>query len=97
MAALAPMLRDIRRAGRIDYRSTRLQTPRCLSDDPAKRLACVALIVGACLRMDENSDCANQPMLPVMRGDDCDALYLLLVVFYEAGMLSQRRRYSPSR
>ena len=25
-------------------------------------------------------------MLPVMRGDDCDALYLLLVVFYEAGM-----------
>jgi hypothetical protein len=30
-------------------------------------------------------------MLPVVRGDDCDALYLLLAVFYEPGMIFKSR------
>ena len=51
-----------------------LLTPisRRLSDDPFQRLALVALIVGSYLRVQENSDRANQPMLPVVPGDDCE-------------------------
>ena len=66
-----------------------LLTPisRRISDDPFQRLALVALIVGSYLRVQENSDRANQPMLPVVPGDDCDALYLLLVIFYESSMI----------
>ena len=56
----------------------------------------MALIVGSYLRMDENSDFANQPMLPVMRGDDRDALDVLLVVFYEAGMFFKGRDILPA-
>ena len=37
--------------------------------------------------MEEHSDRANQPMLPIVRGDDCDALYLVLVVFYKPSMI----------
>jgi 2-keto-3-deoxy-6-phosphogluconate aldolase len=37
--------------------------------------------------MQENSDCANQPILPVVRGDDSDALYPLLMALYESGMI----------
>jgi len=33
--------------------------------------------------MQEHSDRANHPMLPVVRGDDGDALYFLMVIFYE--------------
>ena len=67
-----------------------------LFDDPLECLACVALIVGACLRMHEDSDRANQPMLPFVRGDDRDALDLLLVVFYEAGMIFKSRDILPA-
>jgi hypothetical protein len=57
-----------------------------LADDPLQRFALVTLVVGSCLRMYEDSKRANQPMLPVMRGDDRYALDLLLVVFDEPGM-----------
>ena len=46
--------------------------------------------------MHEDSKRANQPMLPVMRGDDRDALYLLLVVSYESGMSFKRLDIVPS-
>ena len=69
------------------FHSTRLHAPRRLSNDPFQRLAFVTLIVGSYLRVQENSDCANQPMLPVARDDDCDAIYLLLVVFYESSVI----------
>jgi hypothetical protein len=46
--------------------------------------------------MQEYSDGANQPMLPVVPGDDCDALYLLLVAFYEPGMLFESRNIFPA-
>jgi hypothetical protein len=48
----------------------------CLSDDPLQGIVFVALIVGSYLWMKEHSDRANQPMLPVVRGDDRNALYL---------------------
>ena len=35
-------------------------------------------------------------MLPVVRGDDCDALDLLLVVFYEPGMIFKSRYILPA-
>jgi hypothetical protein len=40
--------------------------------------------------MDEDPDSANQPMLPLMRGDDRDALYLLLVVFTKPAWSASR-------
>jgi hypothetical protein len=33
---------------------------------------------------------------PPLRGDDCDALYLLLVVFYEPGMIYKSRNILPA-
>jgi hypothetical protein len=57
-----------------------------LADDPPPRVGFVTLVAGSCLRMHEDAKRANQPMLPVMRGDDRDALYLLLVVSDESGM-----------
>jgi len=56
-------------------------------DDPPQRFAFAAFVVGPYLRMHEHSDRANQPMLPVVRDDDCDAIYLLLVTFYEPSMV----------
>ena len=76
--------------------STRLHTPRRLSDDPFQRLALVALIEGSYLRMQENSDRADQPMLPVVRDNDCDAIYLLLVVFHESSMIFKGRDILPA-
>jgi len=61
-----------------------------------KRLALVALIVGSCLRVQENSDRANRPMLLVVPGDDCDALYLLLVIFHESSMIFKGRDILPA-
>lgn len=55
----------------------------CLSDDPLQRLAFVDFIVGSYLRMQEHPDCAYHPMLPVVCGNDSDALDLLVMVFYE--------------
>jgi hypothetical protein len=43
-------------------------------------------VVGPYLWMQEHSDRANHPMLPVVSGDDRDALDLLLVASYEPGM-----------
>jgi hypothetical protein len=71
--------------------STRFQARRRrLSDDPLQRLAFVALglLPPRCTNI---TDRANQPMLPLVRGDDCDALYLLLAVFYEPGMIFKSR------
>jgi hypothetical protein len=48
------------------------------------------LIVGPYLRVQEHSDCAIHPMLPVVWGDDCDALDLLLVASYEPGVGCER-------
>ena len=67
-----------------------------LSDDPLQGIVFVALIVGSYLWMKEHSDRANQPMLPVVRGDDCDALYFLLVIFYEPGMMFKRIDILPT-
>jgi hypothetical protein len=36
-----------------------------------------------CSAWQEHSDCANHPMLPVVGGDDCDALDLLMVASYQ--------------
>jgi hypothetical protein len=69
---------------------------RCLSDDPLQRLAFMARIVGFHLRMQEYSEGADKPMLPIVRGDDCDALYFLLVVFYESSMIFKSRDILPS-
>jgi hypothetical protein len=46
--------------------------------------------------MQEHSDRANHPMLPVVRRDDGDALYLLMVVFYEPGMIFEGRNILPA-
>jgi len=46
--------------------------------------------------MQEHSDRSNHPMLPVVRGDDCVALYLLMVVFYEASMIFKSRDILPA-
>jgi hypothetical protein len=55
----------------------------------------MTLIVGPYLWVQENSHRSNQPMLPVVRDDDCDAIYLLLVTFYESSMIFKGRRVSP--
>ena len=75
---------------------TRLQAHRRLSDDPLQRLALVAPIVGSYLRMQEYSDRANQPMLPVMTRNNCDSLHPLLVPFYESSMTFECRNIFPT-
>ena len=37
--------------------------------------------------MQKNSNRGNQPMLPIVLGDDRDALHFLLMSFYELGMI----------
>ena len=56
----------------------------------------MALIVGSHFRMQKDSDRTNQPMLPFMPGDDCDALDLLLMIFYELGMIFESCDILPS-
>lgn len=63
---------------------------------PSQRLAFVVLIVGSYLRMHEDSERADQPMLPLVCGDHGDTFYLLLVVFYEPGMLFKSRYILPA-
>jgi hypothetical protein len=66
------------------------------ADDPLQRFAFVTLIVGSRIRMHEDSNGGNQPMLPVMRGDDRNALDLLLVISYEAGVSFKRANILPA-
>jgi len=47
----------------------------------------MTLIVGSYPWVQENSDRANQPMLPVVGDDHCDAIDLLLMAFYESCMI----------
>ena len=42
------------------------------------------------------SDRANQPMLPVVRHDDCDALHFLVVSSYEPNMILKSRNILPA-
>ena len=46
--------------------------------------------------MQKNSDRANQPALPVMRGDNCDALNFLVVAFYELSMIFKSPNILPA-
>jgi len=46
--------------------------------------------------MQENSDCSNQPILPIMPGDDCDALHLLLMALYESGVIFKSCNILPA-
>src|SRR5664279_2790437 len=74
----------------------RLPARRRLSNDPLQRLCFVALIIGSYLRMQEHSDRANHPMLPVVCSDDGDAFYFLVVVLYEPGMIFESRNILPA-
>jgi len=56
----------------------------------------VALIVGFNLGMQEYSDRANQPTLPVVPDYDRDSLNAALMVFDEAGMIFERRDVFPA-
>ena len=56
----------------------------------------MTLVVGSYLWVQKHSDRANQPVLPVVRDDDCDAIYLLLVAFYESGMIFEGRYILPA-
>jgi hypothetical protein len=56
----------------------------------------VALVEGSYLRMQKHSDRTDQPMLPVVRDNDCDALYLLLVALYEPSMIFKRCNILPA-
>jgi hypothetical protein len=80
----------------LSFHSSSPPARRCLSDDPLQRLAFVSFIVGSYLRMQEHSNCAYHPMLPVMRGDDSDALDLLVMVFNEPGMIFESRNILPT-
>ena len=51
----------------------------------------MALVVGSNLRMHEYSDGADQPMLPIMRDNDRDALNPALVIFDKPGMIFKGR------
>src|ERR1039458_10007892 len=62
-----------------------------LSNNPLKCLALAALFVCSYFRMHKHSDCADQPMLPLVRDDDGDALHLLLVALYESSMILKSR------
>jgi hypothetical protein len=42
----------------------------------------------------ENSDRANEPMLPVVGDDDCGAIYLLLMALYESSMIFEGTIFS---
>jgi len=53
--------------------------------NPAQRR--VRVVKGANLRMHEHPNSADEPVLPFMRGDDGDALGLLLVGLDEGGVL----------
>ena len=46
--------------------------------------------------MQKYSERANYPLLPIVPGDDCDALYFLLVVFYESGMFFKGGNILPT-
>jgi hypothetical protein len=78
------------------WHSIRLHAPWRLPDDPLQRLVLMALIVGSYLGVQKNSDRANQPMLPIVPGDDRDALHLLLMIFYELGMIFESRNILPA-
>jgi hypothetical protein len=65
--------------------------PQRLFNDPLRRFAFVAFVIGSYLRMQKHSDCADQPMLPVMSNDDCDAIDFLLVVFHERSVMLKDR------
>ena len=67
-----------------------------LSDNPLKRLALAALFVCSYFRMHKHSDCADQPMLPLVRDDDGDAFHLLLVALYESSMILKSRDILPA-
>ena len=65
-----------------------------LSKEPLLRFVCLALIVGSYLRMHEQSDRTNQPVLPLVSDNHCDALHLLLVVLYEPRRFSKAETFS---
>ena len=67
-----------------------------LSKDPLQCFVFIALIVSSYFWMQEHSDRANQPMLPVVRDDDGDALYLLLVAFHKPSMIFKGRDILPA-
>ncbi len=67
-----------------------------LSNDPLQRFAFATFVAGSHLRMQKHSDRANQPMLPVVTDDDCDSIYLLLVVFYKPSVILEGRNIFPA-
>ena len=67
-----------------------------ISNNPLKRLALAVLFVCSYLRMHKHSDCADQPMLPLVRDDNGDALHLLLVALYESSMVLKSRDILPT-
>ena len=67
-----------------------------LSEDPFQRLAFVALIEGFYVRMNEHSDCANQPMVPFVSDNDGHAFYLLLVIYYESCVIFKSLNVLPA-
>ena len=67
-----------------------------LFQHPLQRFALVAFVVGSYLWVQKHPDCANQPMLPVVRDDNCDAICFLLVIFYEPSMISKGCNILPA-
>jgi hypothetical protein len=61
-----------------------------------QRLVLLALIVGFNLRVQEDSNSANQPTLPFVPGNDSDAFHLLLMIFYELGMIFESGDILPA-
>ena len=67
-----------------------------LSNDPVQRIAFLPFVVRPYFRVQKYSDRANQPVLPCVSGDNCEALYLLLVVFYEFSMIFESSNILPA-
>jgi hypothetical protein len=66
------------------------------SNDPLQCFAFVALVIGSYLGVQKHPDRTNQPMLPVVRDDDCNAIHLPLVVFDEPSMIFKGRNILPA-
>lgn len=82
---MSEIILDKRGSGRV----TGLLLGSVLLRDPLQCLLGIAFVIGSHLGMHEQSNCGYDPSLPVMRGDHCDALDLLLVIFYETDVFFQ--------
>ena len=67
------------------------------SRDPFQCLALLAFVICSYFGMHEKTNCADDPMLPIVPGDNGYAFYFLVVIFYKADMPFEGGHVFPAR